>query len=276
MSGVERNTPDFGYAVRTPSGAGSGSKLARPRPGRSHARWDASDGGGNDEGAVRPGEREDVRAIAAPNGSAAGRDHRPQRRSGRERLVHLRHLGVAPTTSSGSWTGSWARRRPRGLRRSAAASRLGTPVRRDREPRASPSRSWLQPALSSPGTRGHACRRMSTGAQMAGAENSTLTPRDEDEGLGAGFFLEIAGIVLVGGIIAMIVCLIWWRAVYAWGFLGGFLRLRGGAVPVRLDLRPPEPARLHRNTCRQGTRAVSRACALDYPRQLAADHKVRS
>ena len=78
-------------------------------------------------------------------------------------------------------------------------------------------------ALSSPGTRVHACRECHTGAQMAGAENSTLTPRDEDEGLGAGFFLKIAGLVLAGGIIAMIVCLIWWRAVYAWGFLGGFL-----------------------------------------------------
>jgi hypothetical protein len=58
---------------------------------------------------------------------------------------------------------------------------------------------------------------------MAGAENSTLTPRDEDDGLGAGFFLKIVGVVVAGGIIAMIACLIWWRAVYAWGFLGGFL-----------------------------------------------------
>jgi hypothetical protein len=56
---------------------------------------------------------------------------------------------------------------------------------------------------------------------MAGEENSTVTPRDE--GLGAGFFLKIAGAVVVGGIIVMIVFLIWWRAVYAWGFLGGFL-----------------------------------------------------
>ena len=56
---------------------------------------------------------------------------------------------------------------------------------------------------------------------MAGEENSTLTPRDE--GLGAGFFLKIAGVVVIAGIIGMIVFLVWWRAVYAWGFLGGFL-----------------------------------------------------
>ncbi len=61
--------------------------------------------------------------------------------------------------------------------------------------------------------------------QMAGEENSTLTPRDEDEGLGAGFFLKIAGVCVVGGIIVMILFLIFWRAVYAWGFFGAFLAL---------------------------------------------------
>jgi hypothetical protein len=60
---------------------------------------------------------------------------------------------------------------------------------------------------------------------MAGEENSTLTPRDEDEGLGAGFFLKIAGVCVVGGIIVMILFLIFWRAVYAWGFFGAFLAL---------------------------------------------------
>jgi hypothetical protein len=60
---------------------------------------------------------------------------------------------------------------------------------------------------------------------MAGEENSILTPRDEDEGLGAGFFLKIAGVCVVGGIIVMILALILWRAVYAWGFLGAFLAL---------------------------------------------------
>ena len=64
-----------------------------------------------------------------------------------------------------------------------------------------------------------------TGAQMAGEENSTLTPRDEDEGLGAGFFLKIAGVCVGVGIIVMILALILWRAVYAWGFFGAFLAL---------------------------------------------------
>jgi hypothetical protein len=65
---------------------------------------------------------------------------------------------------------------------------------------------------------------------MAGEENSTLTPRDEDEdeGLGAGFFLKIAGVVVALGILTMIVFLIFSRAVYAWGFFGAFLVL--GAV----------------------------------------------
>ena len=58
--------------------------------------------------------------------------------------------------------------------------------------------------------------------EMAGQENSTL-PRDEDEGLGFGFFLKIAGICVVGGIIAMILFLTFSRAIYAWGFFGAFL-----------------------------------------------------
>jgi hypothetical protein len=59
---------------------------------------------------------------------------------------------------------------------------------------------------------------------MAGEEFST-TPRDEDEGLGAGFFLKIAGVCVGVGIIVMILFLIFWRAVYAWGFFGSFLAL---------------------------------------------------
>jgi hypothetical protein len=65
--------------------------------------------------------------------------------------------------------------------------------------------------------------------QMAVDENSTLTPRDEDdEGLGAGFFLKIAGVVVAIGIGVMIIFLIFSRAVYAWGFFGAFIVL--GAV----------------------------------------------
>jgi hypothetical protein len=63
---------------------------------------------------------------------------------------------------------------------------------------------------------------------MAGEENSTLTPRDEDEGLGAGFFLKIAGVVFALGILVMILFLIFSRALYAWGFFGAFFAF--GAV----------------------------------------------
>jgi hypothetical protein len=64
---------------------------------------------------------------------------------------------------------------------------------------------------------------------MTGEENSTFTPRDEDEdeGLGAGFFLKIAAVVVALGILTMIAFLIFSRAVYAWGFFGAFLVLGG-------------------------------------------------
>jgi hypothetical protein len=65
-------------------------------------------------------------------------------------------------------------------------------------------------------------------AQVAGEENSTLTPRDEDEGLGFGFFLKLAGVCVVGGILVLILFLIFWRAVYAWGLFGAFLVLAAG------------------------------------------------
>ena len=60
---------------------------------------------------------------------------------------------------------------------------------------------------------------------MTGEGTRTLKPRDEDDGFGAGFFLKIAGVCVVGGIIVMILFLIFFRAVYAWGFLGAFLAL---------------------------------------------------
>jgi high-affinity Fe2+/Pb2+ permease len=67
-------------------------------------------------------------------------------------------------------------------------------------------------------------------ARMAVEENGALTPRDEDddEGIGAGFFFKVAGICVAIGIGAMIVFLIFSRAVYAFGFLGGFIAF--GAV----------------------------------------------
>jgi hypothetical protein len=60
---------------------------------------------------------------------------------------------------------------------------------------------------------------------MTGEENSTLRARDEDEdeGLGAGFFFKVAGVCVLAGIVALILFLIFSRAVYAWGFFGAFL-----------------------------------------------------
>ncbi len=49
-------------------------RSTRPRVERSrHAGWDASEFAGSDEAAVRPGEREDVRAITAIDRPAPGR-----------------------------------------------------------------------------------------------------------------------------------------------------------------------------------------------------------
>ena len=48
---------------------------------------------------------------------------------------------------------------------------------------------------------------------------------DDDEGLGAGFYLKIAGVCLLCAIAAIIFLRIWWRATYAWGFFGAFIAL---------------------------------------------------
>jgi hypothetical protein len=48
---------------------------------------------------------------------------------------------------------------------------------------------------------------------------------DDDEGLGAGFFFKIAAICLGCAIVAIILLRIFWRAIYAWGFFGGFIAI---------------------------------------------------
>ena len=47
--------------------------------------------------------------------------------------------------------------------------------------------------------------------------------RYDEDGLGFRFFLWLAGIIVIGGIVLLVAFLIFSRAVYAWGFLGGFL-----------------------------------------------------
>ncbi len=44
-----------------------------------------------------------------------------------------------------------------------------------------------------------------------------------DDDMGFTFYVKLAGIVLVGGVVAAIMMFIFFRAVYAWGLLGGFI-----------------------------------------------------
>lgn len=47
--------------------------------------------------------------------------------------------------------------------------------------------------------------------------------RSDDDGLGFRFFLWLAGIIIVGGLVLLVGFLIFSRAVYAWGLLGAFV-----------------------------------------------------
>ena len=49
------------------------------------------------------------------------------------------------------------------------------------------------------------------------------SPADEDNGIGLAFFARMAGLIIAAGVVAMIVMLVFFRAVYAWGVLGGFI-----------------------------------------------------
>jgi Flp pilus assembly protein TadB len=44
-----------------------------------------------------------------------------------------------------------------------------------------------------------------------------------DEGLGGRFWLKLVGVCLACGLVGLILFLLMSRAVYRWGFLGGFL-----------------------------------------------------
>jgi hypothetical protein len=50
---------------------------------------------------------------------------------------------------------------------------------------------------------------------------------DDDEGFrfGSGVILKIAAVCILGALAFVILFRIFWRAVYAWGFFGGFLAL---------------------------------------------------
>lgn len=53
---------------------------------------------------------------------------------------------------------------------------------------------------------------------------------DDDDGLGAGFWLKLAGLFIVGAIALFVLLAIFWRISYAWGFLGAFLFLAAAAL----------------------------------------------
>ena len=62
---------------------------------------------------------------------------------------------------------------------------------------------------------------------MDGEHSTTLTPRDEEdeEELGRRFWLRLFGVIAAIGVILGIALVIFWRALYAWGFLGAVLVL---------------------------------------------------
>jgi hypothetical protein len=60
---------------------------------------------------------------------------------------------------------------------------------------------------------------------MTDVERVDRMEEDDDEGLGAGFYFKIAGLCLACGIAAIILLRIFWRAIYAWGFFGGFIAI---------------------------------------------------
>lgn len=61
---------------------------------------------------------------------------------------------------------------------------------------------------------------------MEGEETTVAAGRKEEkEGLGARFYLGLTGLLLGVGILVFIAVVIFWRALYAWGFFGAFLAL---------------------------------------------------
>jgi hypothetical protein len=60
---------------------------------------------------------------------------------------------------------------------------------------------------------------------MTEVERIDHVEEDDDDGLGAGFFFKIAAVCLACAIGAIILLRIFWRAIYAWGFFGGFIAI---------------------------------------------------
>ncbi|HEY2869088.1 MAG TPA: hypothetical protein VGJ11_06240 [Gaiellales bacterium] len=52
---------------------------------------------------------------------------------------------------------------------------------------------------------------------------SVSSSAGDDPGIGFAFFARMAGLIIAAGVVALIVMLVFFRAVYAWGLLGGFI-----------------------------------------------------
>ena len=79
---------------------------------------------------------------------------------------------------------------------------------------------------------------------MDGEDTTTGMPQNaRGPGLGARFYLKLAGGLAVIGILVLIGLLIFWRALYAWGFFGAFLALAVILIVVGwlYDRRNPHP-----------------------------------
>lgn len=60
---------------------------------------------------------------------------------------------------------------------------------------------------------------------MASNEDTTPIIGEDDEKLGRAFYLRLAAILAVVGILVLIGTWIFWRAWYAWGFFGAFIAI---------------------------------------------------
>ena len=60
---------------------------------------------------------------------------------------------------------------------------------------------------------------------MASSDETSAYERENDEKLGGSFYLKLAGIFVLVGVLILIGLWIFWRAWYAAGFFGAFIAL---------------------------------------------------
>jgi hypothetical protein len=74
---------------------------------------------------------------------------------------------------------------------------------------------WAIPVVRGVGSSGS--------GEAARSDGSYARCMSDDDGMGFAFFARLAGLIIAAGVVAMIVMLVFFRAVYAWGLLGGFI-----------------------------------------------------